>query len=151
MFRWLTCLFKSWTQQRNYVFNADLVKDFFFSHLKISSWMTAGYNTNTKFFTAKAPASIITEPLNRTSSKFQCFIWSVVYIVSKYPTLTVSAVDGSCLRECLCVTSLVSVQGGICHHKRMKLRGEKFFPSSSTRTKKNLDVIILVTSSEPLI
>lgn len=137
MFRWLTCLFKSWTPRRNYVFNADLVKDFFSSHLKISFWMTAGCNTNTKIY-SKALVSIITGPLNRTSSKFQCCFWSVVYILSKFPTLSVSAADGSCLQGCLCITSLVSVQGGICHTKEWNWEGKSSYQALQLEQKKML-------------
>lgn len=58
----------------------------------------------------------------------------------------VSAANGCCLLDCLCVTSHVSAWGeGICYHKRMKLSGEtKFLPNPAIRTKEPKKILMLL-------
>lgn len=74
---------------------------------------------------------IITQEFNKTSSKFSvmCAVFFLSFAVKISHVsfqLAVSAADGCCLLDCLCVTSHVSV----CEEeefatKRMKLRGKK--------------------------
>lgn len=83
---------------------------------------------------------IITHSFEETTSPIRCHVSGVFFFPVRISHVSfqspISAASGCCLLDCLCVTSHVALWGrGICHHKRLKLKGEKFFPCPASRTK----------------